>query len=370
MNPARPRLLLERVVVRDLRNLERVTFEPAPRLNVVSGDNGHGKTTLLEAIYFAATSRSFRTPKLGELVRRGATTAMVRATFAESAEASSLSREQTAVVEGSRATVRIDGNRPETLAAFATRSPIVAFHPEELALSTGPAAGRRRLLDRLALFIEPSSADHRARYAHAIRARQRLLHDRSLAGVDAFEELAALHGAALTRARNRAALTLETELCAAFVEIGAPGLELRTRFVPGGSEDADVARRELGERRERDAHRPSASFGPHKDELVLELGGYAARGSASQGQHRALTLALKAAETACIAAVRGVEPILLLDDVSSELDGKRTEALFAFLARSRGQIFLTTTRRELIVTPQIPSGDRRDFRLVGGALEP
>jgi DNA replication and repair protein RecF len=140
--------------------------------------------------------------------------------------------------------------------------------------------------------------------------------------------------------------------------------------VPGGSEDADVARRELAARRERDAHRPSASFGPHKDELLLELGGYAARGSASQGQHRALTLALKAAETACIAGVRGVEPILLLDDVSSELDGKRTAALFAFLARSRGQIFLTTTRRDLIVTPEIPAADRHDFRLVGGALEP
>jgi DNA replication and repair protein RecF len=364
----RPRLILERLVVRDLRNLERLLLEPGRRLNVISGANGHGKTSLLEAIYFAATSRSFRTAQLAELVRHGSDGATVRATFSEQG-GSAVSREQTAVVKGRRASVRLDGNVPDSLAAFATRSPIVAFHPAEMALSTGPASGRRTLLDRLALFLDPASADHRARYARALRTRQKLLQTAGPStGVDAFEEIAAVHGAALTRARRVAAEAFAIELATAFAEIAAPGLTLTARFAPGGSEDPNVARNELHTRRDRDAHRPHASFGPHKDDLELDLGGHPARGTASQGQHRALTLALKAAESACIAAVRDVEPILLLDDVSSELDSSRTQALFSFLARARGQIFLTTTRPDLIVTPHENEADRRDFVLVAGAL--
>jgi DNA replication and repair protein RecF len=370
-----PTLLLEHLRVRDLRNLERVDMDPAPRVNVVTGNNGHGKTSLLEAVYFAATSRSFRTHRPAELVRHGASTASVVARFSEiDPRLPPLVREQTAAVEGRGCVVRLDGNRPPSLAAFATRSPVIAFHPEELALSSGPAGGRRTLLDRLALFMSPTSADHRARYAHALKARHELLRRGEGAlespDVDAFEELCAVHGAAVTRARAAAAQALSRELYPAFQRIAAPELGLEARYAAGGSPDADVARTELRRQRGRDAHRPSAGFGPHRDDLELSLDGHPARIVASQGQHRALTLALKAAETAAIAGARGIEPILLLDDVSSELDPERTAALFTFLSASRGQIFLTTTRRELIVTPDLGPDDRRDFHLESGTLSP
>ena len=371
-----PRLLLERLRVRDLRNIEQVDVEPAPRVNVISGDNGHGKTSLLEAIYFAATSRSFRTHRPGELVRHGAKVASSRARFIEvDEELAPIGREQTAAVEGTACSVRIDGNRPASLAEFATRSPVIAFHPEELALSTGPAPGRRTLLDRLALFMDPTSADHRARYARALRARQQLLRKGAgssleSADIDAFEQLCAHHGAALTRARALAAEALTRELLQSFQQIAAPELTLEASFEPGGSASAEVAAEELRRRRARDAYRPSAGFGPHRDDLALRINGHPARIVGSQGQHRALTLALKAAETAAIAAARGVEPILLLDDVSSELDRLRTVALFTFLSQRRGQIFLTTTRRELIETPGLTASDRRDFHVESGRLEP
>jgi DNA replication and repair protein RecF len=374
-NP-RSRLLLERLRVRDLRNLERVDLEPAPRVNVISGNNGHGKTSLLEAIYFVATSRSFRTHRAGELVRHGAGVASVAARFMEvDRDLPPLAREQTAAVERRSAVVRIDGNRPSSLAEYATRSPVIAFHPEELQLSTGPASGRRTLLDRLALFIRPSSADDRARYTRALKARHQLLQRADpgaldSAEIEAFEELCARHGAALTRARAEAAAALTPELQAAFAQIAAPGLSLETRYAPGGSADVDEARAELSRQRRRDAHRPSAGFGPHRDDLDLAFGGHPVRVVGSQGQHRALTLALKAAETSAIAAARGVAPILLLDDVSSELDPDRTAALFTFLSLSHGQIFLTTTRRDLIVTPGLASPERRDFHVDCGALRP
>jgi DNA replication and repair protein RecF len=368
------RLELESLSVRGLRVLARADMEPAPRLNVIWGNNGHGKTSLLEAIYFVATSRSFRTSRIAELVRHDDEAASVRARFVETGSAlAPIAREQTAAVQSKRVLVRIDGSRPGTLAEYATRSPVVAFHPEELTLSSGPALGRRTLLDRLALFTDPSSADARARYGQALKARQELLKrgaalQEDTREISAFEELCAVHGAQLTRARAAAAEALLAELAVAFERIAAPGLALSARYAPGGSTDVAEARDALANQRRRDAHRQSAGFGPHRDDVELMLDGHPARVVASQGQHRALTLALKAAETATIALVRGVEPILLLDDVSSELDPERTGALFAFLGLARGQIFLTTTRPELIHTPGITGDERRDFWVDRGAL--
>lgn len=366
-----PSLALEALSVRDFRNLARVDIEPAPRMNVVSGSNGHGKTSLLEAIYFAATSRSFRTHRTGDLIRHGAEVASVKARFIERAEdLVPLSREQTAAASGRGCVVTLDGNKPQSLASFATRSPVVVFHPEEMALSTGPAGLRRKLLDRVALFINPASADSKARYTHAIRARQELLHRKgapaSEAEIEAFEALAAKHGAELTRARERAAEALTVELYAAFRQIAAPELTLVATFQPGGSSDETEAKEKLAGQRNRDAHRPSAGFGPHRDDLGLFFDRHPARLVGSQGQHRALTLSIKAAEAAAVAAVRGLEPILLLDDVSSELDPDRTVALFQFLALARGQIFLTTTRPDLIVTPGLDRNTRSDFRIDRG----
>ncbi len=369
-----PKLVLAALAVRDFRNLGRVDLVPSPRFNIVSGQNGQGKTSLLEAIYFVATSRSFRTHRPAELVRHGASAASVRAQFVEDDGGSSfapIAREQLAAIDGSRCSVKVDGARPPSLSAFATRSPVVAFHPDEMALSTGPASLRRTLLDRLALFMSAVAADHRARYERALKARQELLRrpgSGSEAEIEAFEALAARHGAALTRAREQASIALIAELTGAFHRIAAPDLVLGARYAPGGSADEAEAGEALRKARRGDAVRPTASFGPHRDDLVLALDGKSARVVASQGQHRAITLALKAAEVTTIGRVRGVAPILLLDDVSSELDAERTDALFAYLDEQRGQIFVTTTRRPLIALPSGLAAGERHFSVAAGAV--
>lgn len=346
--PVERTLELRGLVVRSFRNLERVELELGRGLSVLSGPNGAGKTSLLEAIYFAATSRCFRAVRPAEAVRHGEREAFVRATFVDAPDGGS--REQVASIVRAATRVRIDGNRPPTLAAYAVASPVVLFHPGELTLSQGPAGGRRTLLDRVALFVDPASADARARYAHAQRSRHELLRSPScdLASLESFERLSARYGAALTRARQRAFDVLARHATEAFAAIASPDLELGMRYVAGGSADEDEAIAELAARRERDRPRPSASFGPHRDELELTVSGRPARAVASQGQHRALTLALKAAEAGAVASARGLLPLLLFDDVSSELDPERTAALFAFLGLSRAQMVLTTTRGELI----------------------
>ena len=132
------------------------------------------------------------------------------------------------------------------------------------------------------------------------------------------------------------------------IRIAAPGLELKARYLSNAPLDPVAYARLLATSRTRDRVRKSAAIGPQRDDLVLEIDGHTARQVASQGQHRAIVLALKAAEIDVIATARGVRPILLLDDVSSELDRARTAALVSFLGEQRGQFF-TTTRPELIV---------------------
>jgi DNA replication and repair protein RecF len=388
-SPDIAKLAIEHISLRELRNVQSAELAPAARLNVITGDNGQGKTSVLEAIYLVATSRSFRTPKLAEVVRHGASVASIRAVLSEgpravehdaacepSASPPSVRREQTLGIQNGRRTLRLDGEPPSSLGYYATRSPVVVFDPQQMSLSTGPSAGRRTLLDRIALFAHPVIGNHAARYRRALQARQTLLGTdlgrcaQPSAELDAFEALLATHGAALTVARRQAAAELAGETRAAFHAIGAPELELGLAFQPGGSDEPEQARRELRDRRPLDARRRRTSFGPHLDDLGLELGGHPIRAVGSQGQHRSVTLALKIAELRCIARARQLEPILLLDDVSSELDPTRALALFAYLGGTACQIFLTTTRHELIVAPSLEGAERQDFRVQAGRISP
>jgi DNA replication and repair protein RecF len=371
VKPVSKPFTLERLAIRQLRNLEHVELEPAARMNVISGSNGHGKTSVLEAIYVLCTTHSFRTARMGEVVRHGEKVASVRGTVHEHWDAGPIAREQSVGLDGGRRRARINGTAPPTLTVYATRSPVVVFGPEQLTLSTGPSGERRTLLDRVTLFTHEEVGEHRSRYQRAMRERLRLLADRGprSEGGDllAFESLLAEHGAAITRARAAASVELYAELGRAWARIAAPELALQAVYAPGGSADVEEARARLAADRVRDAARKATSFGPHRDDMALSIDGHPARQVASQGQHRALTLALKSAELACIARARGLEPLLLLDDVSSELDAERTAALFEFLAETRSQIFLTTTRAGLIPSPVRPE-ERRDFELRSGAL--
>jgi DNA replication and repair protein RecF len=233
----------------------------------------------------------------------------------------------------------------------------------------GRSADRRTLLDRVALYRDPASLDEVAAYQRAVRERQRAMESRGVNArdLDGWEELIVRHARHVMAARERAAALVIAEATLAFERIGSAGT-MSARYEPTAPRDEASYRAELVKHRPRDVRRRSASIGPHRDDLVVELGGMPARSTASQGQHRALVLALKAAELKVIGDARGVEPVLLLDDVSSELDVARTAAFFQYLASQRGQIFLTTTRPELIALHDTPLDERVDFRIVAGRL--
>ncbi|MBX3183817.1 MAG: DNA replication and repair protein RecF [Polyangiaceae bacterium] len=361
------RLSFQSLSVRGFRNISELTLEPAERLNVLAGDNGQGKTSLLEAVYFLATSRSFRAERMGELVQQGQSAAVVRAQVVEQG----VPREQRAAITGGRRSLKLDDKAPKNLASYATRTPVVVFHPGDLALGSGPASVRRTLLSRVALYFEPTALSHQGRYTRAARERQRLLDERGTEAreLEVFEILMAESGALLAATHRRAAERLAQAVLPAFRRMAAPDLQLEVRYQPGGAEDREVFQRELFTRRLRDKSARRPSFGPQRDDLELSLDGRSARRHASQGQLRVLTLALKLAELTCVREARGAHPVLLLDDVSSELDPERTGAVYRFVREAASQVFVTTTRPELFTTPELEPDERRDFRLVRGALE-
>ena len=368
----RKSLHVQDLQARGFRNLRGEAIRLGPRFTVLSGDNGQGKTNVLEALYVALTSKSFRTSKLTELLAHdrgedeGDAIATVRVHVVEDGSP----RTQTVALRRGQRLVKIDDKRPASLAEYAVQSPVVVFHPGELSLSMGASAERRRLLDRVALYSAPVARDARERYTHAMRARQQVLATRGASASDLgdWEALMAEHGSQTSAHRRRAAEKLGARASAVFASIGSPGMTLSVTYAPGGPEDREELARTLSDLRAADMRRGSANKGPHRDDLMLTLSDHAARGTASQGQHRAIVLSLKAAEIAEIGAARGVRPILLLDDVSSELDRERTRALFSFLRAQEGQVLLTTTRPELIDIAR--SDERVDYTVCGGAVSP
>jgi DNA replication and repair protein RecF len=360
-------LLIERFRLKDFRNITELSFEPAPRFNVISGDNGQGKTSLLEAIYCLATTRSFRTDQLKELRREGAPFARADAELRDGDQR----RNQRLTLSDEGRGVYVDEQRASRLSEYAIRTPVVVFHPGDLELTMGGAGARRDLLDRVGLFGDPALLDDRRRYRQALRERQKVLELRGehAPELSAYETLLALHGARLSQSRARAAEDLARASQSGFRRLAAADLTLHMAYKAGGSCSEEEFRLELVARRATDRRRHAAGYGPHKDDLALYVGGRLARKTASQGQHRILALSLKLGELQAIQRARGAHPLLLLDDVSSELDPARIGAVQAFLRNSQSQVFVTTTRSDLFQTPGTSPEERRDYRLRAGQLE-
>lgn len=353
-------------MVRTFRNIGRMDWQPGRRVNVIVGDNGQGKTSLLEAVYLVATTRSFRTERVGDVVQQGAEGASVRGWIADETE----QREQAIGVTRSERALTVNGGAAPKVASYAVRTPVVVFHAGDLELVTGGAERRRRLLDRLGLFAEPESAVDRGRYSRACRERQRILMGRGEGAreLEGYEGVMAQSGARITAARRRAASALERELGEACEEIGAGGLGVEIGYIPGGSEKVDEVVRVLRERRGVDARRRGCSYGPQKDELEVRFRGLSLRKQGSQGQQRLVVFALKMAEFECVRQARGTIPMVLLDDVASELDAKHEGLVHGYVSRSRGQVFLSGTRPMVLMGERAGEEEVKVWKVEGGVV--
>jgi DNA replication and repair protein RecF len=358
-------LRFDRIAVHGVRNLKAAEYEFSRSVNVLVGGNGQGKTSILEALCIAATGRSFRTEQLREVLQNGQDSLVVAAHLDEDG----LRRHQRLILDGHQRQGFIDGKRTTKLAQYAMCSPIVVFHPSDLELVTGSATTRRNLLARMALYSDATTQDTRLAYARALRHRQLLLEQSpSSKALLAFESLVAEHGYELAHINARAATHLCKSLADVFLELSASDLSLDLHFDATEVPDVETYRRQLHELRSADRQRGRATFGPHRDDLQLLLAGLSARRHASQGQQRLLALALKLAELRCIQEIRQVHPVLLLDDVVSELDRNRTVNVFEWIKTTNSQIFITAPREDVLRASDFPDRDQRIFFVEQGEM--
>ena len=336
-----------RIQLRDFRNYERAEVELGDGLTVAWGPNGAGKTNLLEAVYFACTARSCRTANERELVRFGQSVARVTL---ETEGEDGRHLVEVGLEPGQPKRIRVDGASVDRLAGVPARPLVAVFLPDRLDLVKGPPAGRRAHLDQLVAALWPARTTDRSAYALALAQRNALL-ARVRAGaaapgqLDAWDAELARHGLALMEARASAVGLLTEPFAALADDLGLPeaaGIEYRPR---SRASDAAELCAELAERREADLARGFSDHGPHRDDVALLHGGRQLRAYGSQGQQRLAPLALLFAERQVLLDERGTPPLMLLDDVMSELDSGRRRRLVD-LVRSSGQALVTTTDRE------------------------
>jgi DNA replication and repair protein RecF len=337
------------VEMRDFRTYARAQARLGAGLTVVHGPNGAGKSNLLEAIYFGCTGRSPRTRSERELVRFGAEAARVTVSLEADGREHTLGVGYSAPAPGRPAVKRMtaDGAQVERLLDVPVRPLISVFLPDRLELVKGPPALRRAHLDQLVAALWPARAETRRQYSRVLAQRNALL-ARIRAGRTGRAALATwdheLASAALALREDRAEAVglLAVPFTARAEQLGLAEtltLEYRPR---SSAADAEEFVAELQERIDSDLERGFSGHGPHRDELAIVRAGRELRVYGSQGEQRLALLALLLAERALLAEERATTPLMLLDDVMSELDASRRELLASELSNG-GQSVIATT---------------------------
>ncbi|MHB8657488.1 MAG: DNA replication/repair protein RecF [Solirubrobacteraceae bacterium] len=332
------------VSVRDFRSYEQASASLGPGLTVLAGPNGAGKTNLLEALYFGCLGHSCRTANEREVVRFGAPAARV---VVETTGPQGPHRLSVGFAPGEPKRMRFDGASVERLLDVMDRPLVSVFLPDRLELVKGPPALRRAHLDQFVIAMWPSRVTTRRAYNQALAQRNALisrlrLGGGSRSGLPAWDAQLARHGIALMADRRRAVDSIAGRFSAIAARLGLDG-EASIAYRPrsrAGNETELAA--ELAERLPGDLDRGFTAHGPHRDELVISRAGRELRIYGSQGEQRVVLLSLLLAEREAIEASRHCAPLMLLDDVMSELDGERRRALIDLLADT-GQAVITTT---------------------------
>jgi DNA replication and repair protein RecF len=327
-----------RLSLSNFRSYVDAVIAPGPGLIVLTGENGAGKTNILEAVSLLSPGRGLRGAALSEMARSGGPGGFAVAARLDEVEIGT----GTVPAAPERRQVRING-APASATSLSEWLSVLWLTPAMDRLFQEGASGRRRFLDRLVLALDPGHAVHAARYEAAMRARNKLLAEErpDAAWLAALEARMIEHGAALGEARAIAVEALDARLAAAADgPFARAGLRLE-----GGLEDLASA---LPSGRARDAAAGRTLAGPHRtDLLVTHVGKQQPAERCSTGEQKALLLAIILAHADLVAERTLRRPVLLLDEVAAHLDPRRRGALFDRLAEAGGQVWMTGTEPAL-----------------------
>jgi DNA replication and repair protein RecF len=368
-SPAR----LQRLAVRDFRNLSRVELEPPAEGFDIVGENGQGKTNLLESIYYLQILRSARGARDQDVVRFGAEGFHIAATIATNG------RHEIGIGferAGKRKRVRIDGSIPERMSQALGALPTVMFSPSDVDLIIGPPNSRRRLLDIVLALTTRGYLDALQRYRAALARRNAALREsarsgrQSTASVAVWEPALAEHGAVLWRERRAWVAQVEDVMEEVCRDIGESG-RVRISYASTVPVTEDVAAQiamSLETKRQSDLARGLTGVGPHRDDLNIMLDGRDLRTFGSAGQQRTAAIALRMLEAATFRERTGRAPVFLLDDPFAELDARRSSRILSLLDRAGlGQTILAVPK-ETDIPAELTRLER--LRVVSGEVTP
>lgn len=384
-------MTLRRLLLVDYRNYARLDLDVTGALNIFVGENAQGKTNLLEAIYLLATGRSYRTARDAELVRWGAEQAVVSAVVLRQVGEARL---DVTLREAGPKTVRVNGKVRRRLSDLFGITVAVVFSPDDLRLVKGSPEERRRFLDLEIAQVSAVYRHHLIRYHQVLRQRNNLLRaigegQAEPEGLAEWDPQLLESGVEIVVHRARAVRELSRLAGASHERISDGRETLELRYLPfwidaepgTGPAEETAGRAELEERaavrpiyaeelrrlRRAELARGNTLCGPHRDDLQFLINGVDARRFGSQGQQRSAVLSTKLAEVAFMEEEVGEPPLLLLDDVLSELDaGRRLK--FLDQVSGRVQTFITTAYLAGFPPPMIESADR--FCIAAGTVRP
>lgn len=376
-------MTLQRFSIRNFRNLESIDCELAPRFTVFWGANGAGKTNILEALYFLSTLRSFRVSEQALLIRNGESVTQLasRRLDPHTELHDDLKIKLTRGERGSRKTIYLNDKHQKSAASVYGRLPAILFTPEDLSVIRGSPSSRRQFLDRVIFAQDRNHITDIQQYDKLLRSRNRLLKQPGAVSRDAslfatYEEGLATTGAKIWARRVELCLNIENDFRRYYSQIQGNSesqepvkLSYQAKATPETPNELpndpyQLLKEALERGRPEHALRGSTRVGPHLDDLVFLYQDVKAPNIASQGQLRGMILAFKIAELD-LAKSRGQEPILLLDDVSSEFDPARNAHLFELISTRVNQCVVTTTDPEFL---KIASMHREDHQIVQGRL--
>lgn len=351
------------------RNLEPITFTPDAGMNLLYGDNGQGKTNILESLWLFTGCHSFRTNKINELIQQGKTQAQVSVGFYAQ------DREQTA-------TIRLNKKREAILNGVMKESPrqllgefyAVVFSPDELRIIKDGPGERRRFLDIAISQIKPNYASVLSQYMKTLQQRNAVLRQiaqqgSAVAELEPWDLQLARLGARIIRYRREYIAHLQAQARDIYAGISGKREQLSIDYLCCVTQEgqdtavlADILCEILCKSREVDIRRQHTTCGIHKEDLLLCVNERSARHYGSQGQQRSCALALKIAEATLLFHMTQERPVVLLDDVMSELDEKRQRDLLQYL--QDWQVFVTCCEPSRMVREQ--SG--KAFYIAAGGL--
>jgi DNA replication and repair protein RecF len=366
-------LVLKRLSLKSFRNYDALEVLPAPGVNVFFGSNAQGKTNILEAIFLLARGYSMRADKDVELVRWGAPEFHARGEFIEEQREISI---EVAFSPDKGKSVKVNGLSKRASQGLVPEIKAVLFVPDDLQMVKGPASLRRRFIDQEISQVNPSYAHDLARYQKALAQRNVLLRTGTPMNdptLHAFTEQLVVHGTQVYKKRLVALRRLARVARDVHARL-ADGESLEVNYRPsvpisGNETDDDIRSAffdRLKERAPAEAERGQSLVGPHRDDILFLVCGADARLFGSQGQQRSVVVSLKVSELEYIKQETGVYPLLLLDDILSELDVNRRHGLIGAVIDGV-QLFLTCTDYSPFLS-DLPERTRY-FRVASGGVE-